>query len=155
MTCVYFQNGSGQEHFAATEVVREGTKIVRSEWQVVMDRTNELSTTSPEAKLSQQGDNEKFVAKNGSIPQDTQDIYDIEFFEIGSDGHEDVCHTCGLHGELLCCDGCPISMHFNCIEVLGLRLPKRKEDWYCPVCMSLTAAREAAEAEMVRMLTCY
>jgi hypothetical protein len=135
--------------------VKKKSTTVQSERKIIVDSKKNVPTASREAKISQRGDNEKFVTKNGPTPQDTQDIYDVDFLEVGSDGHEDVCHTCGLHGELLCCDGCPISMHFNCIEVLGLRLPKRKEDWYCPVCMSLTAAREAAEAEMVRMLTCY
>lgn len=135
--------------------MRKETITVQIERKVMVDRRKEVSTASPEAKISQQGDNEKFVTKNGSVPQDTQDIYEVEFLEVGSDGHEDVCHVCGLHGKLLCCDGCPISMHFKCIKALGLRLPNSEEDWYCPVCLSLKAAREAVEAEKVRLRTCH
>ena len=155
LPCSYFQNGPNRRHtgkVGATEVVRKETTIVQGERKVTVDRRIEASTASAEAKISQHADNEKSVIKNVSMPQDTQDMYEVDFLEVGSDGHEDVCHTCGLHGKLLCCDGCPISVHLKCIEPLVLRLPQKEEDWYCPVCLSLETAREAAEAEKARML---
>jgi len=134
--------------------VRKETITVQSERKTLVDRRKEASTGSPEVKANQQEDNEKFVTKNEFIPLDSQDTSDADLLEVGSDGHEEVCHICGKHGKLLWCDGCPISLHLDCIKVLGVRLPK-SEDWYCPACLSLKAAREAAEAEKVSVLTCY
>jgi len=103
----------------------------------------EASKGSPEVKVSQHEGHEKSETKD-FILLDSQDTYEIDFLEVGSDGHEDACHTCGDVGKLICCDGCPISMHFNCIKGFGVRLPSRKHDWYCPVCLSLRAEKVSA-----------
>lgn len=85
-----------------------------------------------------------------AVPSDTQESVDIELLELGSDGHEELCHKCTLDGELLCCDGCPIAMHHQCIELLGLIAPESLRDaWFCPICSERKAARVVAEAEKV------
>jgi len=118
-----------------------------------VDRRKEASTGSPEVKVHQQEDNERFVKKKEFKTLDSQDVYEVDSPEVGCDGHEEVCHVCGKHGKLLGCEGCPMSMHFDCIKALGLRLPK-SEEWRCPNCLLLKAKREAAEAEKVSVLSC-
>lgn len=84
---------------------------------------------------------------------DSQDIHEVDYKEIGRDGHEEFCHLCEGGGELVCCETCPIAMHAKCI--LGLGTVLDEGDFFCPVCVSLTAALKAAEAEKVSMSTCY
>lgn len=142
------ENGSGRGHPQAiveAEVVREETSIVLIEQKILVDR-KEASKGSPEVKVSQHEGHEKSITKDFTH-LDSQDTYEIDFLEVGNDGHEDACHICGKHGILFLCEGCPISMHSKCIKGLGVRLPKPEQDWYCPVCFSRKAAREAAEAE--------
>jgi hypothetical protein len=33
------------------------------------------------------------------------------------DVHMEVCQTCKLGGELLCCDGCTAAYHFDCVNL--------------------------------------
>ncbi|KAG0569192.1 hypothetical protein KC19_6G072300 [Ceratodon purpureus] len=144
------ENGFDRGHLeraVPTEAVRKGATIVQSERNVLVDSRKEASTASPGAQTSEQGDNKKCMTKRGSTAKDSQDIYEVDFLEVGSDGHENFCHSCGLGGNMICCDGCAISMHPSCIKVLGLRVPPQTENWYCPICVSQKAAREAAEAE--------
>ncbi|KAK9896650.1 hypothetical protein P389DRAFT_82470 [Cystobasidium minutum MCA 4210] len=48
--------------------------------------------------------------------------------------NNDYCETCGGKGHFLCCDGCPRSFHFTCLDPpLDLdEVPT--ESWYCKVC---------------------
>lgn len=156
LTCAYLQNGSDRCHppnIEETESVRKETIVERSEPRILVDERKEACTGSPEDKVLHQEGNEELVTENESIPLDSQDIYKVDFLGLGIDGHEEFCHTCGKRGKLLCCDECPISMHFNCVKGLGLREPTVGEEWYCPVCMSRKAAREAAWAEKVSVLS--
>lgn len=75
--------------------------------------------------------------------------------------NNDYCETCHGHGRFLCCDGCPRSFHFACVNPPldvdempfpnGTLLPKRKGDakndpraaradaddsWFCQVCFA-------------------
>lgn len=88
---------------------------------------------------------------------------DWESVGLGADQlNNDYCETCHGHGRFLCCDGCPRSFHFGCVNPPlkvdempvpnGPLLPKRKADaksddpraaradaddsWYCRVCFS-------------------
>ncbi len=46
------------------------------------------------------------------------------------DGHYEVCALCGLGGDVLCCESCPIVSHAKCV---GLEtIPTG--DWYCKQC---------------------
>lgn len=157
-SCVNFQSGSDQgdsQKIVATGVVKKKTLGSPSQRSISVDRRKKAPVLPSEDKIAQQRDIEKFLIKNEFIPLDAQDIYKFEFLDVGDDGHEDVCHMCGLHGKLVCCDRCPISMHFTCTEVLDLRLPKDEEEWYCPICVFTKAAQVAAEANKVSMLSCY
>lgn len=59
-----------------------------------------------------------------------------------SQPNNDYCETCGGKGHFLCCDGCPRSFHFTCLDPpLDLdEVPT--ESWYCKVC---EAARVSSE----------
>lgn len=50
--------------------------------------------------------------------------------------NHDNCDSCGDGGDLLCCDNCPRSFHFNCINppVTPDELSSMKGDWYCNQC---------------------
>jgi hypothetical protein len=72
-----------------------------------------------------------------------------ELLELGSDGHEERCHKCRRFGDLLCCDGCPISMHSSCLQLLSLQIPQPDEEWYCPICCEKKATDLANHAEKV------
>ncbi|KAH8955812.1 hypothetical protein BDL97_07G005800 [Sphagnum fallax] len=71
----------------------------------------------------------------------------MEHIEIGSDEHEDLCHKCEKYGALLCCDGCPIAMHADCLEILGLKIPGPEDDWFCPICADKMAAELLTDAK--------
>ncbi|EFX00425.1 phd finger domain protein [Grosmannia clavigera kw1407] len=52
------------------------------------------------------------------------------------DENDDYCASCGGSGELVCCDGCTRSFHFNCVDPPlqeGSNLP---DEWFCNVCAS-------------------
>ena len=56
--------------------------------------------------------------------------YDDEGEEGGSVVDNDVCASCGGHGELVLCDGCEAGFHLACV---GLRSVPEGE-WLCPHC---------------------
>lgn len=143
------ESGSDRRHFqktVATQVVRRKTTGLPSERRTLEPDRKRASTCSPEAKIAERRDNEKSVIKNESLPLDAEEIYEVDYLDIGDDGQEEICHKCGLDGDLTCCDRCPISMHLKCIEVLGLRVPKSNEDWCCPICVAVKASQGAREA---------
>ncbi|KAL8874642.1 MAG: hypothetical protein Q9174_000047 [Haloplaca sp. 1 TL-2023] len=47
--------------------------------------------------------------------------------------NDDYCAACGGPGQLLCCDGCPRSFHFTCVDPPRETAPAG-EDWYCQKC---------------------
>ena len=47
-----------------------------------------------------------------------------------TDGHFEICTICGLGGDVLCCETCPIVVHPKCV---GLETVP-DGDWYCPKC---------------------
>ncbi|TQV94585.1 Zinc finger domain-containing protein, PHD-finger [Cordyceps javanica] len=50
----------------------------------------------------------------------------------GTDNDE-FCSACGNAGDVLCCDGCPRSFHFECVNLSQSEdLP---DDWYCSECI--------------------
>ena len=50
--------------------------------------------------------------------------------------NNDYCAACGGNGQLLCCDGCPNSFHFSCLDPpMDPKVPPEGE-WYCPRCMA-------------------
>ncbi|OHW93597.1 PHD-finger domain-containing protein [Colletotrichum incanum] len=50
------------------------------------------------------------------------------------DENDDYCSACGGVGDLVCCENCSRSFHFECVDLgLGDTLP---EEWFCNVCFS-------------------
>ncbi|KAM0255566.1 hypothetical protein ACHAQJ_005637 [Trichoderma viride] len=50
----------------------------------------------------------------------------------GSDNDE-YCSACGNTGDVVCCDGCPRSFHFECVDMVQSdHLP---DEWYCNECI--------------------
>ncbi|TQN73094.1 hypothetical protein CSHISOI_02385 [Colletotrichum shisoi] len=50
------------------------------------------------------------------------------------DENDDYCSACGDVGDLVCCENCSRSFHFECVDLgLGDTLP---EEWFCNVCSS-------------------
>lgn len=46
----------------------------------------------------------------------------------------DYCTACGGSGELLCCDGCPRSFHFTCLDPPEDPGNPPRGEWFCYVC---------------------
>ncbi|KAH6998516.1 hypothetical protein BKA56DRAFT_608056 [Ilyonectria sp. MPI-CAGE-AT-0026] len=52
--------------------------------------------------------------------------------EQASDNDED-CSACGAAGDVVCCDGCPRSFHFECVGMVqSENLP---DEWFCNECL--------------------
>ncbi|TDZ37226.1 Uncharacterized protein C8035_v007341 [Colletotrichum spinosum] len=51
------------------------------------------------------------------------------------DDNDDYCSACGGVGELVCCENCSRSFHFECVD-LGLGDITLQEQWFCNVCFS-------------------
>ncbi|KAK1756065.1 transcriptional regulatory protein RCO1 [Echria macrotheca] len=51
------------------------------------------------------------------------------------DENDDYCASCGGNGELICCDGCTRSFHFNCVDP-PLSRDSMPVEWFCHVCRS-------------------
>lgn len=50
-----------------------------------------------------------------------------------TDGDDDTCQVCNLHGDLLVCDGCEQTFHAACV---GLEvMPEEEDKWFCPTCV--------------------
>ncbi|UZJ56100.1 hypothetical protein CBS101457_005420 [Exobasidium rhododendri] len=55
-------------------------------------------------------------------------------------GNNEYCETCGGVGHFICCDGCPRSFHFACIDPpldideLPSTIGDESDTWYCNVC---------------------
>ncbi|GLA57059.1 hypothetical protein AtubIFM56815_006081 [Aspergillus tubingensis] len=48
--------------------------------------------------------------------------------------NNDFCHNCNGSGQLLCCDGCPNSFHFSCLNPPLDPANPPEGDWFCPKC---------------------
>lgn len=60
-----------------------------------------------------------------------------------SEENEDTCDVCNKDGTLICCDGCPLAFHLECVNPPLRRVPRGA--WNCPKCLSLSAKKAAAE----------
>lgn len=49
------------------------------------------------------------------------------------DDNDDYCSSCGGNGELICCDGCTRSFHFNCVDPVIMQ-DSMPVEWFCNVC---------------------
>ncbi|KAH6897022.1 hypothetical protein B0T10DRAFT_556868 [Thelonectria olida] len=47
--------------------------------------------------------------------------------------NEEECSACGAAGDVVCCDGCPRSFHFECVGMS--RSDPLPDEWYCNECM--------------------
>ncbi|KAJ3326591.1 hypothetical protein HDU76_012801 [Blyttiomyces sp. JEL0837] len=51
------------------------------------------------------------------------------------DPNDDICGVCRKHGELICCDGCPLSFHQKCANLATIP----EGEWFCEDCVVLQA----------------
>ncbi|KAL1523161.1 hypothetical protein AB1Y20_018116 [Prymnesium parvum] len=54
--------------------------------------------------------------------------------EIGEDGNSSECWYCKDGGDLICCDSCPRSFHFECLVPPMRHADMPEGDWFCPLC---------------------
>lgn len=47
--------------------------------------------------------------------------------------NDEYCSACGNDGDVVCCDGCPRSFHFECLDTV--RATDLPDDWYCNECL--------------------
>ncbi|KAI9311028.1 hypothetical protein BX666DRAFT_2000071 [Dichotomocladium elegans] len=50
--------------------------------------------------------------------------------------NNDYCSVCGLYGRFICCDACPKSFHFTCVDppMDIVDVERMEDDWYCREC---------------------
>lgn len=53
---------------------------------------------------------------------------------VAQDENDDYCSACGGVGELVCCENCPRSFHFGCVD-LG-QSDTTPDEWFCNLCFS-------------------
>ena len=54
---------------------------------------------------------------------------------VDQDTNSEYCAACGGQGRLLCCDGCPRSFHFYCLDPPQVEEDQAGEEyWYCHNC---------------------
>ncbi|VEU22603.1 DEKNAAC103620 [Brettanomyces naardenensis] len=93
-------------------------------------------------KTSRKNGNVNFAQAN-SIPIETDDVEEEEEEareDENNDSNEaavnnqDFCSSCGLPGSFICCEGCPKSFHFHCLNppLDPLHLP---DQWFCNECL--------------------
>mmetsp|Transcript_9549 Transcript_9549/g.18605 ORF Transcript_9549/g.18605 Transcript_9549/m.18605 type:complete len:241 (-) Transcript_9549:748-1470(-) len=68
---------------------------------------------------------------------------------MSADENDDTCGVCGQRGDLICCDGCPASYHFSCINLNRLtpHEDKDEDEWFCPPCMNERRLKDRAKQE--------
>ncbi|MCJ1354610.1 MAG: hypothetical protein MMC33_004599 [Icmadophila ericetorum] len=72
----------------------------------------------------------------------------VGYDQMGDNGeHENVdyCTACGGSGELLCCDGCPRSFHFTCLDPPEDPTSPPRGEWFCHVCEANQKPHSIAE----------
>ena len=60
--------------------------------------------------------------------------------ELQADNNE-FCSACGGDGTLVCCDGCPRSFHFSCLDPPITKAPVG--EWFCQICVDSRAPQAA------------
>ncbi len=67
------------------------------------------------------------------------------------DGHYEICVYCGLGGDVLCCESCPIVSHAKCVGLA--QIPNG--DWYCKRCTekSHTQSQDKPQNEKIEEKT--
>ncbi len=73
------------------------------------------------------------VKKAAELPPRLSDEFIRKSFPIDpADGHYNYCSICGLSGDVICCEKCPVVMHALCAG--SEHVPEG--DWFCPKCSS-------------------
>ncbi|KAL1897680.1 hypothetical protein Sste5346_003988 [Sporothrix stenoceras] len=52
------------------------------------------------------------------------------------DDNDDYCASCSGSGDLVCCDGCTRSFHFNCVDPPFHEDRDLPDEWFCNVCIA-------------------
>jgi hypothetical protein len=55
-------------------------------------------------------------------------------FKLKQNGNSEYCAACGGQGRLLCCDGCPRTFHFACLDPPLADDEQPEGIWYCQSC---------------------
>ncbi|GAO19410.1 hypothetical protein UVI_02060840 [Ustilaginoidea virens] len=47
--------------------------------------------------------------------------------------NDEYCSACGNTGDVVCCDGCPRSFHFECVDMV--QSDSLPDEWFCNECL--------------------
>lgn len=78
--------------------------------------------------------NQNFSKEDNNSDDDDDDDGELKYV------NHDVCDCCGETGNLICCDSCPTSLHFDCSDPPVIIAPEGK--WFCPKCMFIRVKNE-------------
>lgn len=116
--------------------VQDGAQGIQSEGLV---STEALAGPSTPAKASQQPSLSMGLRDSASKRQPTKMLHAGTGADDG-EGNNEFCETCNGVGHFICCDGCPRSFHFACInppldiDELPSTIGDQDDKWFCNAC---------------------
>lgn len=73
-----------------------------------------------------------------------EDFLNTHYHVDPEDGHFEICIMCGLGGDVICCETCPMVSHPKCVNMDSIP----DEDWHCYLCIEKQSTRDARETDI-------
>jgi hypothetical protein len=124
-------------HFNAVQTMRKGVPYHRlpleeklTALEYLLDEVACLESVAVEFEMRHRA-TDRFPVPYGSAPS---------IIELDNLVNADECAVCDIEGDLLCCDGCVLAFHRECID-LTKHQPLPEGKWLCPECMLVDPAK--------------
>ena len=88
---------------------RKPRKTTQRNARRVQSFSEDESSDEPSSEPSDESSEEESAATSDDDSDDDE--------QEPSDEWDDRCHVCGKGGNLICCDGCPLSFHLRCVKL--------------------------------------
>jgi hypothetical protein len=73
-----------------------------------------------------------------------EDFLNTHYHVDPEDGHFEICIMCGLGGDVICCETCPMVSHPKCVNMESIP----DEDWHCYLCTEKHSTRDDRETSI-------